>query len=353
MSVREVKLTIDYVETLVPEGTTVFQAARSAGVDVPHLCYEPELGLSPTAACRLCVVEVEGMAAPVASCAYPALDGMVVRTDTEALSEIRRTIIELLLSDHPHDCATCEESGDCALERYAYALGLREKRDAAEAAPDKFAPDAPMIDYDRSKCILCGRCVAVCQNMQEAGAVDFQGRGFDAEIGLPPGVSREDSECELCGNCIAACPTGAAAARRMVGTRRATKIRTTCGYCGVGCQFDLNVLDGRVVGVTTTAENPVNGKWLCVKGRFGYEFINHPDRLTTPLVRRNGRLEPATWDEALRYVASKLTEIKSADGPDAIGFMSSSRCTNEENYLLEKLARAVIGTNNVDQCART
>jgi predicted molibdopterin-dependent oxidoreductase YjgC len=353
MNSREVKLTVDSIEISVPEGTTVFQAARSAGIDIPHLCYEPELGLAPTAACRLCVVEVEGAASPVASCAYPVVAGMTVRTNSEQLTEIRRMVVELLLSDHPHDCASCEESGECALENYAYALGLREKREVAEKVSVKCAPDAPMIDYDRSKCILCGRCVAVCQNMQEAGAVDFQGRGFSTEIGLPPGVSREDSECELCGNCVAACPTGAAAARRMVGTRGAKKVRTTCGYCGVGCQFDLNVRDGRVGGVTTTPDNPVNGKWLCVKGRFGYDFIDHPDRLTTPLIRRNGRLEPATWDEAMGYVASRLTEIKAADGPDSIGFMSSSRCTNEENYLVGKLARAVIGTNNVDQCART
>ena len=139
----------------------------------------------------------------------------------------------------------------------------------------------------------------------------------------------------------------------MVGLRNAKKVRTTCGYCGVGCQFDLNVLDGKVVGVTTEHDNPVNGKWLCVKGRFGYEFIDHPDRLKTPLIRRNGQLEPATWDEALGLVTSRLKEIKAASGPDAIGFMSSSRCTNEENYLMGKLARAVIGTNSVDQCART
>ncbi|MCX6345420.1 MAG: formate dehydrogenase subunit alpha [Armatimonadetes bacterium] len=353
MSNKDVKLTIDSVEVTAPQGTTVFQAARSAGIDIPHLCYEPELDLSPTAACRLCVVEVEGAAAPPASCACPVVEGMVVRTDSEALREIRQTVIELLLSDHPHDCATCDEFGQCKLEHYAYALGIREKCEAADPVAVRCEPDAPMMGYDRSKCILCGRCVAVCQNMQEVGAVDFQGRGFGTEIGIPPGVSREDSECEMCGNCIAVCPTGAVAGRRTVGIRGAAKVRTTCCYCGVGCQLDLNVRDGRVVGVTTTSDNPVNGKWLCVKGRFGYEFIDHPDRLTTPLIRRNGQLEPATWDEALGYVASRLTEIKAANGPDAIGLISSSRCTNEENYLVGKLARAAIGTNNVDQCART
>ena len=346
-------MSIDSVEVCVPEGTTIFQAARGAGIDIPHLCYDPELGLPPTASCRLCVVEIEGAAAPVASCAYPVADGIVVRTDTEELREIRRTVVELLLSDHPHDCAECDQSGNCALEQYAYAFGIRQPAALAEAEFGEPDADAPMIAYDRSKCILCGRCVAVCQGVQEAGAVDFFGRGFDTHISLPPGLMREESDCELCGNCVAACPTGATTALRMPGIRHATKVRTTCGYCGVGCQFDLNVRDGRVVGVTTSSDNPVNGKWLCVKGRFGYEFVHHPDRLTTPLIRRGDQLEPATWDEALGYIASRLTEIKAANGPDAIGFMSSSRCTNEENYLMEKLARAVIGTNNVDQCART
>ena len=353
MKNNEVTLTIDSTEVTAPAGTTVLEAARSASIDIPHLCYDPELGLPPSASCRLCVVEVEGAASPVASCSHPAAQGMVVQTDTESLREIRREIIELLLSDHPHDCANCEKSGECALEDYACALGVRERRGETRPAFPQPAADAPTIDYDRTKCILCGRCVAVCQAVQQAGALDFLGRGFETEIGLPPGLEREESDCELCGNCIAVCPTGAAAARRMANLVGARKVRTTCGYCGVGCQFDLNVRDGRVVGVTSSGDSPVNGRWLCVKGRFGYEFIHHPDRLTTPLIRRGDGLQPATWDEALGYVTSRLAAIKAADGPDAIGFLSSSRCTNEENYLVQKLARAVIGTNSVDQCART
>ena len=292
MDHKQITLTVDNAEVTAREGVTVFQAARSAGIEIPHLCYEPDLGLPPTAACRLCVVEVEGAPNPVASCTHPAAHGMVVRTDTEAIREIRKTVVELLLSDHPHDCAACDQAGECALERYAYSLGVREPVEARESTADQPAADAPMIIYDRSKCILCGRCVAVCQSVQEAGAVDFHGRGFDAEIALPPLTAREDSDCELCGNCVAACPTGATRAVRMGGLKGAKKFRTTCGYCGVGCQLDLNVVNGKVAGVTTTTGNPVNGKWLCVKGRFGYEFINHPDRLTTPLMRRGGNLSP-------------------------------------------------------------
>jgi len=167
------------------------------------------------------------------------------------------------------------------------------------------------------------------------------------------GKALEQTDCEMCGNCVAVCPTGAMRGSRMADLAGAQRVRTTCGFCGVGCQLELNVRAGRIIGVTSTSDNPVNGKWLCVKGRFGYEFVHHPDRLTRPLIRRNGDLVPASWDEVLHDVATRLTEIKRINGPEAIAFMSSSRCTNEENYLVQKIARAAIGTNSVDQCART
>ncbi|MCL5103467.1 MAG: formate dehydrogenase subunit alpha [Armatimonadetes bacterium] len=353
MNNDQITLTIDGVAATVHKGATIFQAARSVGIDIPHLCYDPELDLLPSSSCRLCVVEVEGARGPVASCSHPAAQGMAVRTQSESLQEMRRMVIELLLSDHPHECYTCGHSGLCVLETYAYDMGLRERRMAVTTTVVEPDRDTSALVHDESKCILCGRCVAVCHGVQAAGAIDFFGRGFDTEISLPPGVSREDSECEWCGNCAEVCPTGAISAGRMSFLPGTQKVRTTCTYCGVGCQFDLNVWNGRVVGVTTKNDNPVNGPWLCVKGRFGYEFIHNADRLTKPLVRRDGELVEASWDEALDYVAKRLTQIKAESGPDSIALMSSSRCTNEENFLMQKLARAVIGTNNVDQCART
>ena len=356
MSSKRITLIIDDMDVTVPDGMPIFEAARMAGIDIPHLCYDPELRLPPTSSCRLCVVEVEGARVPVASCSHPVSQGLVVRTDSEHLREMRRLVIGLLLSDHPHDCLTCEKTGDCALQEYAYEFGVKESPYLGDAVHAKPIQDGPFIVYDRSKCILCGRCVAVCHDVQVAGAIDFFGRGFDTTVSLPPGESRDESVCEECGNCLDVCPTGALSFAGAVGSGRIWKLGrtvTTCGYCGVGCTLVLHTRDNRVIKVTGEPGLGINEGRLCVKGRFGTEFIHHPDRLTQPLIRRDGRLQPVSWDEALDYVAAQLTQTKSATGPDAIGFMSSSRCTNEDNYLFQKLARAAVGTNNVDQCART
>ena len=351
----DLSLTIDGREVAVPPGTTVFEAARLAGIDIPHLCYDPALGLEPTSSCRLCVVEVEGRPAPVASCSFPAAAGMAVRTDTPRLHEMRRMVVELLLSDHPHDCMTCEKAGACDLEKYAYALGVKASRFGSAPVAPAPVQDGPAITYDRSKCVLCGRCVQVCHEVQVSGAVDFLGRGFDTRVGLPPGESREESVCAECGNCIDVCPTGALACAGAEGRGRAWEFRevaTICPYCGCGCTILLNVRGGRVGHVTGRPGLGVGRGLLCVKGRFGADFLGHPDRLTRPLVRKGGELVPATWDEALDRVAQGLRQIRDQSGPDAIGGLSSAKCTNEENYLMQKFLRAVVGTNNVDHCAR-
>ena len=355
MSDNLVTLTIDGTEVTVPGGSTVFDAARMGGIDIPHLCYEPELGLPPTGSCRLCVVEVEGAASPVASCSHPAASGMVVRTDSDALREIRRMVIDLLLSDHPHDCLTCDKAGACVLQEYAYDLGVRESRYTTRSVGVEPVQDGPAIVYDRSKCILCGRCIQLCHDVQVAGAIDFLGRGFETVVSLPPGMSRRESTCEECGNCIDVCPTGALSFAGSAGKGRAwemERVATVCPYCGVGCTIVLHTRDNRIVCSTGEPGLGVNNGLLCVKGRFGFDFVNRPERLTEPLIRRDGELRPASWDEALDYVAERLTHIKREFGPDAVGGLSSAKCTNEENYVLQKFVRAAVGTNNVDHCAR-
>jgi formate dehydrogenase alpha subunit len=352
---QDVSLTIDDRHVSVPEGTTILEAARRAGIDIPHLCYDPALGLAPTGACRLCLVEVEGGKAQVPACSFPVAPGMAVRTSTERLRWARRLIIDLLLSDHPHDCLTCEKAGDCALQKYAYSLGVKESSLRGDQVRPQPVQDGPAIVYDRSKCILCGRCIQLCHQVQMTGAVDFLGRGFDTRVALPPGVPRDKSVCAECGNCLDVCPTGALAYAGAEHTARSwefRQVRTICPYCGCGCTLVLNIHNGRIVYITGEPGLGVSRGLLCVKGRFGVDFIGHSERLRRPLVRKDGTLLPATWDEALDLVARRLGEIRARHGADAIGGLSSAKCTNEENYIFQKFMRAAVATNNVDHCAR-
>lgn len=346
-----ITLTIDNKDVSVPVGTTVLEAARELNIAIPTLCHDPRL--KPYGACRLCIVEIAGMAKPVTSCTTPATDGMVVTTQSDKLYRLRRTTVELLLSDHPNDCMTCIGTGDCTLQELAYSYGLRENRYQGEMRDHNRVDTNPFITREQNKCIMCGLCVRVCEEVQGVGAIGYAERGFQSKV-IPP--FGHNLDCEFCGQCVSVCPTGALSGRVWTGKPRVGNVKeteTTCTYCGCGCNLTLRSSGDTVFRVDSKSDNHNKG-WLCVKGRFGFEFINSNERLKWPLIRREkgGSLERATWDEALNLIAAKFKAIKEEHGADALAGLCSARCTNEENYLFQKLVRAGFGTNNIDHCAR-
>jgi len=344
-----VTLKINGKKVTARPGATVLEAATSAGIFIPTLCHHPRL--TPFGGCRLCIVEIKDIPRPVTSCTTPVSDGMEVRTSTARVEQLRKTIVELLVSDHPNECMTCQKAGDCTLQEMAYFYGINENPYQGERRVYEKRDGNPFIERDMEKCILCGRCVKVCDEVQGVGAIDFAYRGFSSKI-CPP--YEHDLDCEFCGQCVAICPTGALTGKQWAGKGRQTGVRhvnTVCPYCGTGCNITLHVRGNEVIRVSSP-HGAWNEGWLCVKGRFGYGFIHSPDRLTGPLIKRNGKFEEASWEEALDLVASKLGGIKDRHGADAVGGLASARCTNEENYVFQKFVRAAVGTNNVDHCAR-
>ncbi len=312
------------------------------------LCHHPKV--SVTGACRVCIVEVGGQ--PVTSCTTAVEEGMKVTTASPYIEGLRRDIVDLILSDHPYDCMVCQKTGDCELQELAYKYAIRHPVFRGERRIYERKDGNPFIERDMEKCILCGRCVKICDEVQGVGAIDYAYKGFATKI-CPP--FERDLDCEFCGQCVMVCPTGALVGRRWAGTGRYWNMRevdTVCPYCGVGCSVTLHIKDNAIVRVTARGGAGVNDGLLCVKGRFGYDFVNSPDRLTTPLLRRNGELVPASWDEALDFAAGRLQEVRRQHGPDAVAGLSSARCTTEDNYLFQKFLRAAVGTNNVDHCAR-
>jgi predicted molibdopterin-dependent oxidoreductase YjgC len=348
-------ITIDGKELEFTPGQTVYEVAKANGIYIPVLCHHEQL--KPVGACRVCVVEVEKARSLIAACAMPAEKGMVVYTNTDRVLQARKLAVELLMTQGHHNCITCESSGNCVLQDLAYSLGVESPRFGEPEEVKNLEQANEMIVRDMNKCVLCGLCVRACNEIQVNQVLDYTGRGPTAAVGPAFGLLYEDSDCVFCGECVRICPVGALFEKQGRFQGRGDdleKVRTTCPYCGVGCQMDLNVKDGKIVKVTTPREDapPPNNGSLCIKGRFGYDFVTHPDRLTTPMIRVDGELKEASWDEAIVYVAEKLNKIKQDNGPDAIAGLSSARCTNEENYLFQKFMRAVIGTNNVDHCAR-
>jgi len=352
-------LTIDGREVMANAGDTILQVALAHGIDIPHLCYDPRL--APTGACRLCVVEIGGQPGFHTSCTRLAEPGMVVRTETDAIRAARKTILELLLSEHRVACTTCDADGECLLQDYAYRYQVDENRFPNVALPvgiPNFTASSKAFDYDPSKCIRCQRCVRICAEVVMAEALTMKGRALATQVSTAYDLPLAETTCELCGQCVGTCPTGALWERGARGQGRAkdlVSVRTTCPYCGVGCQMNLRVnrRTNRIVRVTAEPGCVPNDGNLCVKGRLGFEFVTSPERLTRPLVRENGDFRAVSWEEAIALVGRKLRDIRERYGPDSIAFLSSARCTNEENYLMQKLARTAGGTNNIDQCATT
>jgi NADH-quinone oxidoreductase subunit G len=344
-------LIIDGKKVQVENGSTILQAAEKLGIEIPTFCHDKRL--VPRGACRICVVEVQGAKKLMTACTTPVSDGMVINTHSENIMKIRKEILELMIENHPLDCLTCEKSGDCKLQDYCYEYGVKEGPFHSEREVCEVDDSNEFYTSDPNKCIKCGKCVQVCNEFQCTGAIGQYDRGFDTYVGAPFEMGLGNSDCVSCGNCVSVCPVGALLPKSNEKFRywETKKVRTTCSYCGVGCQMDLLVKGNKVVEVQP-ADGPANQGLLCVKGKFGFRFIAHPDRLKTPLIRKNGDLVEATWDEAYDLITSRMKETKEKYGPDAFGGFTSARCTSEENYLMQKLFRAVIGTNNIDHCAR-
>lgn len=363
-------------------GQTILDVAQENNIDIPNLCHLK--GTRATGACRVCIVELEESWGKklVSSCSSPAKNGMIVHTESPKVVEYRRFYIGLMLDSGNHNCdigASADESwtefqikameneqkeelcpvwGDCELQALAYRYQVKGRVSGRHREPVKvpIEKDNPFIIRDMSRCILCGRCVAACNELQVNEAIDYGFRGTNEKIVAGTGNTLMTSSCVFCGECVQVCPVGALIPTKAFRDDRfvPTKtVRTTCSFCGVGCQMDLHVQNNKIVKIDGADRNlPPNNGMLCVKGRYGFEFVGAPDRLTTPLIKKDGKQVPVSWDEALDLVAEKLTGIKEMHGADAMGVLTSARATNEDNYIAQKFTRAVLKTNNIDHCAR-
>jgi formate dehydrogenase alpha subunit len=351
----DVELTIDGRRVSGRSGQTILEAAKENGIQIPTLCYHPRLPIS--GACRVCVVEIEGASRLEASCSTPIRQGMIVHTNSERVRRARRMVVELLLTRHKVHCLTCESNGNCDLQDLAYdmEIDLDSLSFEIEEPDEPIDSSSPAIIRDPSKCILCGRCVAACQDERVEHILGFVERGSDVRVASGMSQPLVETDCTYCGECLQVCPTGALIEKhsRFMGRWWELKrVETTCPYCGVGCKVELYVKDGRIVKVRGAEGGVENMGSLCVKGRFGYDWVNSPERLTTPLIKQEGKFEPATWEEALNLVASRFQELKKEYGSNALAGLSSAKCTNEDNYIFQKFVRVCFGNNNVDHCAR-
>ncbi|HDH04215.1 MAG TPA: NADH dehydrogenase (quinone) subunit G [Nitrospirae bacterium] len=347
-----ITLTINEKEVTLDKPVSVLEAARQAGIKIPTLCYHE--ALKPFGGCRLCVVEVERMPKLQTACTLMSADGMIVKTESEVISRVRRGILEFLLINHPLDCPYCDKAGECELQdlvnKYGPTVGRykEEKRKVPESHKDH------IFARNMERCVVCTRCVRMCNDVQGASAISMMGRGNHTR--MEP-FSADSFNCEYCGNCLTVCPVGAILSRLYIHSFRPwqvdSEVKTICSYCGVGCSLVAQVRDDSIKRVIPEMGLGVNKGLLCSRGRFGYEFINSRERLKTPLIRKKGRLEESTWSEALNLVAEKLSEIKKTEGGSAIAGIASPRCSNEDNYIFQKFMRMACGSNNIDSVSRT
>jgi len=358
-----IEITINNQLLTAENGQTVLEVARKHGITIPTLCYHKDL--SPVGSCRLCVVELENLRGQVPACTLKASDGLVVQTETPAIIETRRTILELLLQNYVDEgYAEVDPNRNEFIQWINYynvqlpAGMVPNKRYKVNSDPN------PFVWVDFNKCILCTRCVRACAEVQGRFVWDVGYRGYEAKIIAGEDTDMLSGRCESCGACVAYCPTGALENKMSISLGFPDRlVKTTCTYCGVGCQLDLNIKNGKIIRVTSNPDAPVNGMHLCVKGRYGYDFVHHEDRVKKPLVRKyllegtsrngdRGEWVEVDWDTALNITADKLCSYRDKNGPDSIGILASAKCLNEENYLMNKFARQVIGTNSIDHCAR-
>ena len=376
-----ITITIDGKEIQTQPGARVLDAALENGIDIPHLCHHKDL--LPSGSCRMCLVQVEGRPKPETSCGMAAQDGLVINTQTEEIEAMRRDLIDLFVSDHPLDCVICDKNGNCDLQKYAYRYNVKETSFDFEISRPYYYDDNPFYVRDYQYCIMCGQCVRVCDEVVGVNAIEFAQRGFTTVISTPFDAPLAETSCTFCGSCVQVCPTAALQTRSRIGKGREWEMerkQTICGYCGVGCTVEYALKDHKIIYAQGPAkgDGPANGEFLCVKGRYGWDFVDKPERLKHPMIRKDLAYElglydqpwtmpeksvlkgkgnfddyiRVSWDQATDIVATKLADTVQAHGPDSIASLTSARCTNEENYLFQKFMRAGVGTNNVDHCAR-